>query len=55
MRKRYRTLTMDEVSLVLLVHEKEGISPTGEPPSMARRLRERLMFFPILHDDDGYG
>lgn len=54
-RKRYRTLTMDEVSLVLLVHEKEGISPTGEPPSMARRLRERLMFFPILHYDDGYG
>jgi outer membrane protein assembly factor BamA len=54
-RKRYRTLAMDEVSLVLLVHEKEGISPTGEPPSVARRIRDRLMFFPIFHYDDGYG
>lgn len=54
-RKRYRTLAMDDVSLVLLVHEKEGISATGEPPSMARRIRERLMFFPIFHYDDGYG
>lgn len=54
-RKRYRTLTMDDVSLVLLVHEKEGISPTGEPPGMARRIRDRLMFFPIFHYDDGYG
>jgi outer membrane protein assembly factor BamA len=54
-RKRYRTLAMDEVSLVLLVHEKEGISPTGEPPGMARRIRDRLMFFPIFHYDDGYG
>ena len=54
-RKRYRTLAMDDVALVLLVHEKEGISPTGEPPGMARRIRERLMFFPIFHYDDGYG
>ena len=48
-RKRYRTLEMDEVALVLLVHERPGVSATGEPPSMARRIRNRLMFFPILH------
>jgi outer membrane protein assembly factor BamA len=54
-RKRYRTLAMDDVSLVLLVHERPGISPTGDPPTVARRLRSRLMFFPILHYDDGYG
>jgi outer membrane protein assembly factor BamA len=54
-RKRYRTLAMDEVSLVLVVHERPGLSPTGEPPGVARRLRNRLMFFPILHYDDGYG
>jgi len=54
-RKRYRTLAMDEVALVLLVHEKPGISPTGEPPSVLRRLRSRLMFFPILDYEDGYG
>lgn len=54
-RKRYRTLAMDEVALVLLVHEKPGISATGEPPSIGRRLRSRLMFFPILVYDDGYG
>lgn len=54
-RKRYRTLAMDEVALVLLVHEKEGISPTGQPPSMARRIRDRLMFFPIVDYDEGYG
>jgi outer membrane protein assembly factor BamA len=54
-RKRYRTLAMDEVALVLLVHEKPGISPTGEPPSLGRRLRSRLMFFPIFYYDDGYG
>jgi outer membrane protein assembly factor BamA len=54
-RKRYRTLAMDEVALVLLVHERPGIGPTGAPPSIARQLRSRLMFFPILHYDDGYG
>ena len=46
---------MDDVALVLLVHEKPGISPTGEPPSVLRRLRSRLMFFPILDYEDGYG
>ncbi len=54
-RKRYRTLAMDEVSLVLVVHERPGLSATGEPPSVARRFRNRLMFFPILGYDDGYG
>jgi outer membrane protein assembly factor BamA len=54
-RKRYRTLAMDEVALVLLVHERPGISITGEPPSVLRRLRGRLMFFPIIRYDDGYG
>jgi outer membrane protein assembly factor BamA len=54
-RKRYRTLAMDEIALVLVVHERAGISATGEPPSPIRRLRNRLMFFPILKYDDGYG
>jgi outer membrane protein assembly factor BamA len=54
-RKRYRTLAMDEIALVLLVHERPGISPAGEPPGVFRRVRNRLMFFPILHYDDGYG
>ena len=54
-RKRYRTMAMDEIALVLVVHERAGISATGEPPSVMRRLRNRLMFFPILKYDDGYG
>jgi outer membrane protein assembly factor BamA len=54
-RKRYRTLEMDEVALVLLVHERPGVTASGEPPSVLRRIRNRLMFFPILHYDDGYG
>jgi outer membrane protein assembly factor BamA len=54
-RKRYRTLAMDEVALVLVVHERAGLSATGEPPSPLRRFRNRLMFFPILRYDDGYG
>lgn len=54
-RKRYRTLAMDEIALVLIVHERPGLSPTGEPPTVLRRIRSRLMFFPILHYDDGYG
>jgi outer membrane protein assembly factor BamA len=54
-RKRYRTLAMDEVAVLLVVHERPGISPTGEPPSVLHRVRSRLMFFPILTYDDGYG
>jgi outer membrane protein assembly factor BamA len=54
-RKRYRTLAMDDVALVLLVHERPGVSPSGQPPSVLRQLRSRLMFFPIIYYDDGYG
>ena len=54
-RKRYRTLEMDEIALVLLVHEKPGLSATGQPPSPVRRLRSKLMFFPIIDYEDGYG
>ena len=54
-RKRYRTLAMDEIAVVLLVHERPGVSATGEPPSVLRRIRSRLMFFPTLRYDDGYG
>jgi outer membrane protein assembly factor BamA len=54
-RKRYRTLAMDEVAILLIVHEKPGVSPTGEPPSAMKKLRSRLMFFPIIDYDDGYG
>ena len=54
-RKRYRTLAMDEVALVLLVHERPGITAAGEPPGVLRRIRNRLMFFPIINYDDGYG
>jgi outer membrane protein assembly factor BamA len=54
-KKRYRTLAMDEIALVLVVHERPGVSVAGGPPSVMRRLRNRLMFFPILKYDDGYG
>jgi outer membrane protein assembly factor BamA len=54
-RKRYRTLAMDEIAVVLLVHERAGVTTSGEPPTILRRLRNRLMFFPILQYDDGYG
>ena len=54
-RKRYRTLEMDEVSIVLLVHERPGVTVSGDPPNPFRRLRSHLMYFPILHYDDGHG
>ena len=54
-RKRYRTLAMDEIALVLLVHEKPGVSPNGQPPSVFRQIRSKLMFFPIINYEDGYG
>ena len=54
-RKRYRTLEMDQVSLLVVVHEKPGISATGAPPSVGRRIRSHMMFLPIFNYDDGYG
>jgi len=54
-RKRYRTLAMDEVALILLVHERPGVTPQGNPPPAFKRVTSRLMFLPILHYDDGYG
>ena len=54
-RKRYRTLEMDQVALVLLVHEKPGVRPDGTRPGPFKRLRSRLMFLPIVTYDDGYG
>jgi len=54
-RKRYRTLDMDEVAIVIVVHEKPGLSPSGKPPSTARKLRGSLMVGPILDYEDGYG
>jgi outer membrane protein assembly factor BamA len=54
-RKRYRTLAMDDVAIVLLVHEKPGVSPSGQPPSTFRKIRTHLMYFPIVYYDDGYG
>lgn len=54
-RKRYRTLAMDDVAIVLLVHEKPGVTVTGQPPGAFRRLRTHLMYFPIVYYNDGYG
>ena len=54
-RKRYRTLAMDEVAIVLLVHERAGLSKDGQPPSVPRRIRGQLQLFPILGYDEGYG
>lgn len=54
-RKRYRTLAMDEVAIVLLVHERPGLTKDGQPPGVVRRIRGRLLFFPILAYDEGYG
>jgi hypothetical protein len=60
-RKRYRSLDdPTDVALVLVVHERPGVtSPasggTGEAPPAWRRLTSRLMFFPILGYEDGYG
>ena len=54
-RKRYRTLAMDEIALVLLVHERPGVTASGNPPTIFRQIRSRLMFLPILHYEEGYG
>jgi hypothetical protein len=60
-RKRYRSLDdPTDVALVLVVHERPGVRSaasggTGKAPPAWRRLTSRLMFFPIVNYDDGYG
>jgi hypothetical protein len=59
-RKRYRSLTnMSEVSVLLVVHERPGITTTaddtGPVASTWRRLKSRFMFLPVLTYSDGYG
>lgn len=58
-RKRYRSLDdPTDVALVLLVHERPGVSSANpDVTPIARpwhRLKSRLMFLPII-DDDEYG
>jgi hypothetical protein len=58
-RKRYRSLTdQTDVALVLVVHERPGVrsSAGGAPASRPfGRLRDQMMFLPIVSYDDGYG
>ncbi|HEX5475489.1 MAG TPA: BamA/TamA family outer membrane protein [Vicinamibacterales bacterium] len=54
-RTRYPSLAMDRVALILIVHERPGLSASGRPPSPLKRLANRLMFLPILDYEDGYG
>lgn len=54
-RKRYRSLDMTDVVLVLLVHEPPG--PSGGNPIAGpfRRMKHQAMFLPVLSFEDGYG
>jgi hypothetical protein len=59
-RKRFRSLTdTSDVALVLLVHERPGIRSIDDGTSAVlnpvRRLKNRLMFLPIITYADGYG
>jgi hypothetical protein len=59
-RKRYRSLTnTTDVALVLLVHERPGIRSVGDGINAVltpvRRVRNRLLFLPIITYADGYG
>lgn len=62
-RKRYRSLAMTDVALILVVHEKPGVHsitlPDGTPKIVRtnpiRRLGNSVMFLPILSYADGYG
>jgi len=58
-RKRYRSLDMTDVALVLLVHERDGMTAETvserQPPRVWSKLKSRLMFMPIVGYDDGYG
>ena len=62
-RKRYRSLAMTDVAIVLVVHEHPSVRPTSAPDGTPRivrmnplrRIGSALMFFPILSYADGYG
>ena len=59
-RKRLRSLDdPTDVAIVLVVHERPGVTSGGtEPNPLARpfhRLKDRVMFLPILGFADGYG
>lgn len=54
-RKRYRSLDMTEVALVIVVHEKPGTEPGAGPPGPLARLRARVLVLPILRYNDGLG
>jgi hypothetical protein len=59
-RKRYRSLTdPSDLAIVLVVHERPGIrsvTQTDNPITRPfRRVRDGLMFLPILNYADGYG
>ena len=59
-RKRYRSLTSSsDVALVLLVHERPGVHSVDDSVNPVlnpvRRVKNRLMFLPIINYADGYG
>jgi outer membrane protein assembly factor BamA len=62
-RKRYRSIDdPSDVALVLIVHERPGVTSASSGGGITRISRpwhrvvtDRLMFFPILTYDDGYG
>jgi len=59
-RKRSRSLSESAaVALLLIVHEKAGITSVEDQPGGAggawRRVREAAMFLPIVNYTDGYG
>jgi hypothetical protein len=58
-RKRYRSLTdASDVALLLIVHERPGVRSASQRTDVAnsswRRIRSKMMFFPILTYADGY-
>ena len=58
-RKRYRSLTdSSDVSLLLIVHERPGVRSASQAADVVnsswRRIRSKMMFFPILTYADGY-
>lgn len=54
-RKRYRSLEdFSQVALVLVVHENPDAGGRVLIRPL-RKIRNRIMFLPILKDDDGYG